>query len=72
MANEKVRAVKLSLGNFFSLNAVDHFSYSRVLERLMGVTALATQLYGLGEFTYTYIQLLLLKIKNMIEASPVA
>lgn len=28
MANEKVRAVKLSLDNFFSLNAEDPFSYS--------------------------------------------
>lgn len=41
MANEKVRVVKLSLDDFFSLNAADPFSHSGVSSSLMGITAVA-------------------------------
>lgn len=42
MANEKVRAVKLSLDDFFSLNAADPFSHGGgVSSSLTGITAVA-------------------------------
>lgn len=42
MANEKVRAVKLSSDYFFSLNAVDPCADSGVLGSLMEMTAVAS------------------------------
>lgn len=41
MANEKVRAVRLSSDNFFSLNAVGPCADSGVLGSLMEMTAVA-------------------------------
>lgn len=57
MANEKVRAVKSSLDNFFSFSAVALFSYSGVAESCqwsVGMTTVATHGCGLGQFTETY------------------
>lgn len=49
MANEKVRAVRLSSDNFFSLNAVGPCADSGVLGSLMEMTAVATPKLRLGQ-----------------------
>lgn len=49
MANEKVRAVKLSSDNFFSLNAVDPCADCGVLGSFMEMTAVATPKLWLGQ-----------------------
>lgn len=48
MANEKVRAVKLSLDDLFSLNVVPLVSYSKISDSLVGITTNATHVCGLS------------------------